>query len=149
MAGETDPRYDPNYRNYPFMNYGGNAELPKFISQNNAPKEIEREFWGPTSKIVPLSNLTAEDLDKLNFHFKRIKIFSYSRMSRKDLSRFDERIFENLEIVFRGAESLGANGLLLERSSESRIVQQTETSNSKSSLKEMLFGRKENSGGQF
>jgi len=127
----------------PFMGYGGNAELPKFISQNNAPKEITEEYWGPMSKIVPLSNFSQADLSDLSFHFDNIRVFTYSKMSRKELSNFDERLFENLAIVFMGSVSLGANGLLLERSSENRVIQQTETNNNKTSLKELLFGKKD------
>jgi hypothetical protein len=145
MVKEMNPNqtFDPAYR-IPYASYGGSAELPKFIALGNAPKEIESEFWGPMSKIIPLSNFTHEDNELNAFHLKRIKLFTYSRLSRKELSNYDERLFENLEIVFRGAVSLGTNGLLLERSSENRQVVQSESSEQKMSLKDFLVGKKEN-----
>jgi hypothetical protein len=138
-----------NPAQYPFMGGGSGVEILKFVSQFNAPKEVSEEHWGPTSKIIPLSNFSEKDIQDLDFYFDGIRAKSFSRMSRKELSNFDERTFDNLSMVFIGVKSLSQGGFLMTRSSESRIIQQSETQNNRTSLKEMLFGRKENSEGMM
>ncbi|AAM06597.1 hypothetical protein [Methanosarcina acetivorans] len=136
-----------NPAQYPYMGYGGGSgvEILKFVSQFNAPKEISEEHWGPTSKIISLGNFVPGDIADLDFYFDSIRAKSFSKLSRKELSNFDERAFDNLAMVYIGEKSLSQGGFLMTRSSESRIIQQSETQNNRASLKEMLFGRKENS----
>lgn len=138
-----------NPAQYPFMGYGGGSgvEILKFVSQFNAPKEVSDEYWGPTSKIISLGNFIPGDLGDLDFYFDGIRAKSFSRLSRKELSKFDERTFDNLAMVYIGEKSLSQGGFLMQRSSESRIVQQSETQNNRTSLKEMLFGKKDNGAG--
>jgi hypothetical protein len=129
------------------MGYGGGSgvEILKFVSQYNAPKGISEEHWGPTSKAIPLGNFTPQDIADLDFNFDGIRAKTFAKMSRKELSNFDERTFDNLSMVYIAAKSLSQGGFLMTRSSESRIIQQSETQNNRTSLKEMLFGKKENS----
>ena len=138
-----------NPSQYPMMGYGGGngVEILKFVSQFNAPKEVSEEHWGPTSKIIALGNFVPQDIQDLDFFFDGIRAKSFSRMSRKELSNFDERVFDNLAMVYIGEKSLSQGGFLMTRSSESRVVQQSETQQNKMSLKEMLLGKSNNNQG--
>lgn len=137
-----------NPSQYPFMGYGGGSgvEILKFVSQFNAPKEVSEEHWGPTSKIIALGNFTGQDILDLDFYFDGIRAKTFSKMSRKELSNFDERLFDNLAMVYIGEKSLSQGGFLMTRSSESRVVQQSETQNNRTSVKELLLGKKEGNG---
>jgi hypothetical protein len=134
---------------YPYAGYGGGgAEILKFVSQFNAPKDVSEEHWGSTSKIISLGNFVDTDIADLNFHFDSIRAKTFSKMSRKELSNFDERVFDNLAMVFIGEKSLSQGGFLMTRSSESRVIQQSETQNNRTSLKELLLGKSGNSQNQ-
>ena len=135
-----------NPSQFPFYGGGQGVEILKFVSQFNAPKEINDEFWGPMSKIMALGNFISEDIEDLRFHLDDIIIESFSKSSRKELSNFDERIFDNLNMVFDGLVSVSQGGFLMTRSSEQRVIQQSETNNNRTSLKEFLTGKNSGQG---
>lgn len=130
-----------NPAQYPFYGGGQGVEILKFVSQFNAPKEISEEHWGPTSKIISLGNFIPSDISELDFYFDGIRVKTFSRMSRKELSNYDERTFDNLAMVYIGEKSLSQGGFLMTRSSEQRVIQQNENNQNRMSLKEMLLGK--------
>lgn len=136
-----------NPSQFPFYGGGQGVEILKFVSQFNAPKEINEEFWGPMSKIMALGNFIQADIEDLRFHLDDIIIESFSKLSRKELSNFDERTFDNLNMVFDGLVSVSQGGFLMTRSSEQRVIQENNNNQSGGfSLKKFLQGDSDNKG---
>jgi hypothetical protein len=136
-----------NPSQFPFYGGGQGVEILKFVSQFNAPKEINEEFWGPMSKIMALGNFIQDDIEDLRFHLDDIIIESFSKLSRKELSNFDERTFDNLNMVFDGLVSVSQGGFLMTRSSEQRVIQENNNTQSGGfSLKNFLHGNSDNKG---